>query len=406
VTLAATKVFLSAGEASGEHYGAQIIRGLRRALPDASFAGLGGLEMERAGLRRIIRAEDVAVMGITEILLHVPKIYGSYRKLVRAIRDERPDVAVLIDFPDVNFRLAKHLRRAGVPVVWFVSPQLWAWKRGRLRWVQERVDRMLVLFPFEEMFYRARGVKAEFVGHPLAEPVVVGSRTAYASVNGLDPSKWWIGLLPGSRAKEVKANLYTMLQAAILLSHEEDFEFLLPVASTIDAASLQSQIETWVARRKHFGGKPLPKITLVRDARAALSHARASVVASGTATVLAAVVGNPFLVVYRVSRMTFSLAKRLIRYPPEVRAVVDLDGHFPVAMVNLVAGRRLVPELLNQRFTPDGIVSALGPLLREGSERNEQMLGLAEVRRKLVLPGGDGGIDRVVGAVLEMLAQP
>jgi len=399
-------VFLSAGEASGEHYGAQIIRGLRRALPDASFAGLGGLEMERAGLRRIIRAEDVAVMGITEILLHVPKIYGSYRKLVRAIRDERPDVAVLIDFPDVNFRLAKHLRRAGVPVVWFVSPQLWAWKRGRLRWVQERVDRMLVLFPFEEMFYRARGVKAEFVGHPLAEPVVVGSRTAYASVNGLDPSKWWIGLLPGSRAKEVKANLYTMLQAAILLSHEEDFEFLLPVASTIDAASLQSQIETWVARRKHFGGKPLPKITLVRDARAALSHARASVVASGTATVLAAVVGNPFLVVYRVSRMTFSLAKRLIRYPPEVRAVVDLDGHFPVAMVNLVAGRRLVPELLNQRFTPDGIVSALGPLLREGSERNEQMLGLAEVRRKLVLPGGDGGIDRVVGAVLEMLAQP
>lgn len=406
MTLAATKVFLSAGEASGEHYGAQIIRGLRRALPDASFAGLGGLEMERAGLRRIIRAEDVAVMGITEILLHVPKIYGSYRKLVRAIRDERPDVAVLIDFPDVNFRLAKHLRRAGVPVVWFVSPQLWAWKRGRLRWVQERVDRMLVLFPFEEMFYRARGVKAEFVGHPLAEPVVVGSRTAYASVNGLDPSKWWIGLLPGSRAKEVKANLYTMLQAAILLSHEEDFEFLLPVASTIDAASLQSQIETWVARRKHFGGKPLPKITLVRDARAALSHARASVVASGTATVLAAVVGNPFLVVYRVSRMTFSLAKRLIRYPPEVRAVVDLDGHFPVAMVNLVAGRRLVPELLNQRFTPDGIVSALGPLLREGSERNEQMLGLAEVRRKLVLPGGDGGIDRVVGAVLEMLAQP
>ncbi len=399
-------MFLSAGEASGEHYGAQIIRGLRRALPDASFAGLGGLEMERAGLRRIIRAEDVAVMGITEILLHVPKIYGSYRKLVRAIRDERPDVAVLIDFPDVNFRLAKHLRRAGVPVVWFVSPQLWAWKRGRLRWVQERVDRMLVLFPFEEMFYRARGVKAEFVGHPLAEPVVVGSRTAYASVNGLDPSKWWIGLLPGSRAKEVKANLYTMLQAAILLSHEEDFEFLLPVASTIDAASLQSQIETWVARRKHFGGKPLPKITLVRDARAALSHARASVVASGTATVLAAVVGNPFLVVYRVSRMTFSLAKRLIRYPPEVRAVVDLDGHFPVAMVNLVAGRRLVPELLNQRFTPDGIVSALGPLLREGSERNEQMLGLAEVRRKLVLPGGDGGIDRVVGAVLEMLAQP
>ncbi len=403
------KVFLSAGEASGEHYGAEVMRGLQRALPNASYAGLGGLEMERAGLRRIVRAEDVAVMGITEILLHVPRIYGSYRKLVRAIRDERPDVAVLIDFPDVNFRLAKHLRRAGVPVVWFVSPQLWAWKRGRLRWVQERVDRMLVLFPFEEMFYRARGVKAEFVGHPLAEPAVVGSRTAYASANGLDPSKWWIGLLPGSRAKEVKANLYTMLQAAILLRDEEDFEYLIPVASTLDSAWLESEIETWVARRKHFGGTPLPKITLVRDARAALSHARASVVASGTATVLAAMVGNPFAVVYRVSGMTFLLAKRLIRYPEEVPAVVDSDGNLPVAMVNLVAGRRLTPELLNDRFTPDGIVRALGPLLREGPEREEQMRGLAEVRQRLTRPGdeagGGGAIGRVVRVVLELLDQ-
>lgn len=407
MTVAAKKVFLSAGEASGEHYGAQIIRGLRRGLPGASFSGLGGLEMERAGLRQIVRAEDVAVMGITEILRHVPKIYGSYRKLVRAIRDERPDVAVLIDFPDVNFRLAKHLRRAGVPVVWFVSPQLWAWKRSRLRWVQERVDRMLVLFPFEELFYRARGVKAEFVGHPLAEPMAsIGSRTAYASVNELDPSKRWIALLPGSRTKEVKANLYAMLQAAILLSAEDEFEFLLPVASTIAGAWLESQIETWVARRKHFGGKPLPPIRLVPDARAALSHARASVVASGTATVLAGVVGNPFVVVYRVSGMTFSLAKRLIRYPAEVPAVVDSDGNLPVAMVNLVAGRWLVPELLNDRFTPDGVVKALRPLLQEGKEREEQMLGLAEVRRKLLPPGGEGGIDRVVGVVLELLEQP
>lgn len=413
MTVAATKVFLSAGEASGDHYGAGIVRGLGVALPDSSFIGLGGSEMERAGLRRIIRAEDVAVMGITEVLLHVPKIYGSYRKLVRSIGEQRPDIAVLIDFPDVNFRLAKHLRRAGVPVVWFVSPQLWAWKRRRLRWVQERVDRMLVIFPFEELFYRARGVQAEFVGHPLAEPTGAGaSRSAYATAHGLDPLKQWIALLPGSRAKEVKTNLYTMLQAAILLGSGEEFEFLLPVASTLDSAWLESQIRTWVARRKHFGGKPLPRIKLVEDARGALSHARASVVASGTATVLAAVVGNPFLVVYRVSGVTFLLGKLLIRYPPEVPAVVDSDGNLPVAMVNLVAGRWLVPELLNSRFTSDGIVSALRPLLRDGPEREEQMLGLAEVRRKLLPPrtkggsggGTEGGIDRVVRAVLDLLA--
>jgi lipid-A-disaccharide synthase len=405
-TGAKARVFLSAGEASGDHYGAQIIRRARLTLPGAEFSGLGGLEMEGAGLRRVVRAEDVAVMGITEILRHVPRIYGSYRRLVGSIREQRPDVAVLIDFPDVNFRLAKHLRRAGVPVLWFVSPQLWAWKRGRLRWVQERVDRMLVIFPFEESFYRARGVRAEFVGHPLAEAaeVELSSRAAYAAAEGLDASKVWIALLPGSRRKEVNAHLYTMLQAAIQLGAEEGYEFLLPVASTLDAGWMEEQIRRWVLRRKHFGGKPLPPVRLVPDARGALGHARASVVASGTATVLAAVSGNPFVVVYRVSALTFGLAKRLVRYPAEIPAEVDAAGNLPVAMVNLVAGRRLIPELLNERFTPEGVVAALRPLLADGPAREEQVLGLAEVRRRLepVSPGG-GGIDRVVAAMVDLL---
>ncbi len=360
--------------------------------------------MEGAGLERIVRAEDVAVMGITEILLHIPRIYRSYRKLVRSIREQRPDVAVLIDFPDVNFRLAKHLHRAGVPVVWFVSPQLWAWKRRRLRWVQERVERMLVIFPFEEGFYRARGVAVEFVGHPLATGTIPGgSRESFATANGLDISKRWVALLPGSRAKEVSANLFTMLQAAIVLAAEGEFEFVLPIASTLEMTWVEKQIESWVERRRQFGGKPLPKLKLVREAREALSHARASVVASGTATVLAAVAGNPFVVVYRVSGMTFRLAKRLVRYPPEVDAEVDADGNLPVAMVNLVAGRRLVPELLNDRFTPSGVVSALRPLLEDGPEREKQVQGLAEVRSRLASPGAGGGLGRVVGTVLDLL---
>jgi lipid-A-disaccharide synthase len=162
------KIFLSAGEASGEHYGTLLIPAIRRLEPGAEFFGLGGQRMEALGFRRIVRAEDVAVMGITEVIRHMPKIYGEYRKLKASIRTERPDAAILIDFPDVNLSLAKHLKRAGVPVIYFVSPQLWAWKKYRIREVQRYVDRMLVIFPFEERFYRDHNVQATFVGHPLA----------------------------------------------------------------------------------------------------------------------------------------------------------------------------------------------------------------------------------------------
>ncbi len=175
--------------------------------------------MADAGLERIVRAEDVAHMGFTEVVRHAPYIYAQYRKLVAAIERERPGVAILIDFPEVNFRLARRLRRLGIPVLWFVSPQLWAWKRGRLRLVRRYVDRMMVIFPFEAAFYRARGVDAEFVGHPLAAlamPTI--SREEYAAKHGLDPAKQWVALLPGSRQSEIRENLPAMLQAAATLN--------------------------------------------------------------------------------------------------------------------------------------------------------------------------------------------
>ena len=313
---------------------------------------------------------------------------------------------MLIDFPDVNFRLAKHLKSAGVPVVWLVSPQLWAWKRRRLRWVQARVTRMMVIFPFEQPFYQARGVAAEFIGHPLAG-LKAGShavsRSTFAETYGLDPTRQWIALLPGSRAKEVNANLYGMLQAAILLNQETEYEYVLPVASTLRMEDLQSRIEIWVGRRRHFGGAPLPKIVLVHDARAALGHARASVVASGTATVQAAVIGNPFVVVYAVSPITFWLAKRLVRYPAEIPAVTDEVGNLPIAMVNLVAGERLIPELLQERFTAETVAATLHPLLRDGPERTRQIEGLKRVQRSLLAPGGISPIRRVADAVMTLL---
>jgi len=330
------------------------------------FVGMGGERMEALGLERVVKAEDVAVMGITEVILHMPRIYGEYRKLKRAIGERRPDLAVLIDFPDVNLRLAEEFHRLGIPVIFFVSPQLWAWKKGRIKRVQRFVDRMLVIFPFEEPFYRERGVDATYVGHPLADlgmPSI--SREEFAAANGLEASKRWIGLLPGSRAKEIGLNLPEMLAAArVLLARNSGLEFLLPTAPTLAMGQVREVSEILTA---HGAGLP---IEMVRDARAALFHTRGSIVASGTATVEAALIGNPFVVVYRVSPATYWIAKQVVTVPH-------------VAMVNLVAEKQLVPELIQDDFTAGRVVQELAPLLADGPARAEMMAGLAEVAAKL-----------------------
>jgi len=407
------RIFLSAGEASGDHYGAGIISHLRARLPMACFTGLGGAEMAGAGLERIVRAEDVAHMGFTEVIRHAPYIYTQYRKLVAFIQSDRPDVAILIDFPEVNFRLARHLKRLGVPVLWFVSPQLWAWKRGRLRQVQQLVDRMMVIFPFEAPFYQAHGVNAEFVGHPLAAlPLPAVAREAYAAQHGLDPAKQWIALLPGSRRSEVHKNLSRMLQTAAILSldMQRRYQYLLPVASTIDLAWIKDEIAACYASvdkdKPRFA--EMPRTVLVPDAREALFHARASVVASGTATVQALTIGTPFVVVYRVSALTFALAKRLIRYPTEIPAPRDADGNLPIAMPNLVAGRGIVPEMLNRRFTADGLAAALRPLLDDTPARRQMIVDLAEASARLLPTAAqteqpEDPLRRVSDAVVKLL---
>ena len=385
-----------------------ILSELRTRHPHLATFGLGGKEMEDAGLDRVVRAEDVAHMGITEVIRHAPRVYNSYRRLVAAIRQRRPDVAILIDFPDVNFRLARELKKLDIPVIYFVSPQLWAWKRSRLRWVQQRVSRMMVIFPFEERFYRSRGVDAKFVGHPLAElPKPTISREEYAAAYGLDPAKPWVALLPGSRWKEVTANLEVMLEMA--RRSPLGCDYILPVASTIDRKQLAEFIaghELWWPGDTDAALKLL-NIRLVSDAREALHHARAGVVASGTATVQAAVIGTPFLVVYRVSPLTFRLAKRLVRYPPEIwnPVRVDADGNLPIAMVNLIAGRRVVPELLQTRFTAESVAAALKPLLADGPDREQMIADLAEVRRSLQPPPGTSSIQQVCDAVEALLPE-
>jgi len=387
-------VFISAGEASGEQYGALVATELRRRFAadggSVRIFGMGGPRMEAAGVERVVRSEDVAVMGLTEVLRHLPRIYREYQKLKKAIKERRPDVAVLIDFPEIHFRLAREFKRLGVPVIYFVSPQIWAWKEHRIRLVREYVRRMLTIFPFEEAYYRERGVEAEFVGHPLAEMAMPAiTREEFAAENGLDAAKTWVGLLPGSRVPEILKNLKGMVDAAVLLGNE--YEYIIPLAPTLtekQVARIQGELSSLT-----LTGSP-PRITFVRDARAALKHARASVVASGTATVEAALAGNPFVVVYRVSPVTYAIAKRVVKVPH-------------VAMVNLIAGKRVVPELIQNDFTAVTIVEQFRRLLPDGPDREsmiKELKGVAEALRARPARVGAtnaGAIGRVAEIVIE-----
>jgi len=389
-------IFISAGEASGEHYGAMLAAALQRRTTAAGDAarlfGMGGERMKAAGVECVVRSEDMAVMGLTEVVLHLPRIYRGFRKLKKAIRARRPDVAVLIDFPEIHFRLAREFHRLGVPVIFFVSPQLWAWKKHRIKLVQKFIRKMLVIFPFEEAFYRENGVEAEFVGHPLAElalPTI--GREQFAAENGLDPAKAWIGVLPGSRPKEIRDHLPEMLEAARRLQlgarPAQEFEFVVPLAPTL---SLAQRAEVLQIVKGNGGGL---SVRLVRDARAALLHARASVVASGTATVEAALIGNPFVVVYRVSALTYAIAKRVVKVPH-------------VAMANLIAGKRVVPELIQDDFTAANIVQQMERLLPDGVARESMMKELGAIRDALSMnsvkdsEGIAGAIERVATITL------
>jgi len=386
------RILISAGEASGEMYGAQLIEALRRrvAIPahvgtglgpilagqspattqdeQLEFFGAGGERMRAAGCEIVVDAKDLAVVGITEILSRLPKILGLYGKLIRAADEKRPVLAIVIDAPAFNWRVARQMRTRGIPVVYYVCPQFWAWRQGRVKLLRKYVNRALVIFPFEEKFYRDRGVDATFVGHPLADlPSPAITREAYAAANQLDAAKRWITLMPGSRRKEVRMNLPTILEAADRLEKDRlggGYEFLLPVARTLDAAFLKGLTETRQAAslRGHMH--------LVPEALPALFHSRAGIVASGTATVEAAVMGTPFVMVYRVSSPTYALGKPRVKVP-----------YF--AMVNLIAEEEVVPELVQQKFTVENIVTELNKIIPDGEPRTRMVQRLAAVKARL-----------------------
>jgi lipid-A-disaccharide synthase len=340
-------------------YGAQLIEALRRRDPQLEFFGVGGDRMHAAGCDIVVGAKDLSVVGITEILSHLPKIYGLFHHLIKEVDKRKPDLAIVIDSPAFNWRVARQMRKRGIPVVYYVAPQFWAWRQGRVRLIRKYVDKALVIFPFEEKFYRDRGVDATFVGHPLADlPHPAIERTDYAAHHHLDPAKYWITLMPGSRVKEVRMNLPTILEAAAQLGPE--YEFLLPVAPTLDRAFLQSFI----------GQQP---ITLVSESLPALWHSRAGIIASGTATVEAAMMRTPFVMVYRVSPLTYLLGKPRVKVPR-------------FAMVNLIAGEQVVPELVQQDFTAEKVVVQIKEIIPDGPARDRMLEGLTQVKERLRPP--------------------
>jgi len=361
------RILISAGEASGEMYGAHLIDALRRCDVSLEFFGVGGDRMRAAGCATVVDAKDLSVVGITEILSHLPKIYGLYQHLIAEADRRKPDLAIVIDSPAFNWRVARQMKKRGIPVVYYVAPQFWAWRQGRVRLLRNYIDKALVIFPFEEKFYRDRGVDATFVGHPLAElPRPAIDRGDYAVQFHLDPSKHWITLMPGSRVKEVRMNLPTILQAAARLG--SDYEFLLPVAPTLDRAFLQNLIDAKTIAQ--------PRITLVPDSLPALHHSRIGIIASGTATVEAAMMRTPFVMVYCVSPVTYILGKPRVKVP-----------YF--AMVNLIAGEQVVPELVQHDFTPQNVVTRLQEILPDGLARTRMLEGLTKVKAQLLAPEGN-----------------
>ena len=392
------RILISAGEASGEMYGAELIEALRRtaernsaelrsagqpgaAVPTQTslstkpsqleFFGVGGDRMRAAGCDTVVDARDLSVVGITEILSHLPKIWGLYRDLIKEADRRKPDLAIVIDSPAFNWRVAREMKKRGIPTVYYVAPQFWAWRQGRVRLIRDYIDKALVIFPFEEKFYRNRGVDATFVGHPLAElPPPIVERSDFAAQFDLDPARQWITLMPGSRVKEVRMNLPAILQSAALLG--SNYVYLLPVAPTLDRQFLQSLIAQSSARQK---------ITLVPESLPALSHSRAAIVASGTATVEAAMMNTPFVMVYRVSPLTYLLGKPRVKVPR-------------FAMVNLIAEEEVVPELVQRDFTAASVVARLNEILPDGPARDRMLEGLARVKARLRAPSPDAGAPR------------
>ena len=370
------EVLVVAGEASGDLHGSRLISELRRRVPGLTTFGLGGDEMQAAGLEAVAHSSEVSVVGITEVLKVLPRAREVFAGLLKEVDRRRPALAVLIDFPDFNLRLARELKARGLEVVYYISPQVWAWRRGRVKTIARLVDRMLVLFPFETDFYRGYGVDVVHVGHPLVDEV---PELPQAWDRGEPDGPYRLALLPGSRASEVEALLPTLLEAVRRLAAELPIE-----ARVIQAPTIASEL-----LEEHVDLSGLPVRILSGDRFAAVADSHLALCASGTATLEVGLLGTPMVMVYRLAGWTYALGKILVRLPN-------------VSLVNLVLGRRVVPELIQSDASPERIAAEAARLLTDAAARNDMRTALGELRGRL----GEGGASgRAAAEVAAMLAE-
>jgi lipid-A-disaccharide synthase len=371
------ELLVVAGEASGDLHGARLISELRRRVPGLTVFGLGGDEMRSAGLQAVAHSSEISVVGLVEALKVLPRAREIFADLLAEVDRRRPAVAVLIDFPEFNLRLARKLKGRGLGVVYYISPQIWAWRRGRVKAIARRVDRMLVLFPFETDFYRQHGVDVVHVGHPLVDEVPELLQVWDQGEPVAGPYR--LALLPGSRLSEVEALLPTLLAAVRRLAAELPIEARIIQAPTIARELLEEHVD--------FSG--LPVRILSADRFQAIADSHLALCASGTATLEVGLLGTPMIVAYRLAGWTYILGKLLVRLPD-------------VSLVNLVLGRRVVPELIQDEANPERIAAEAARLLLCAEARNEMRSALGELRDRL----GEGGASgRAAAEVAAMLAE-
>jgi len=383
-------ILIVAGEASGDAHGARLVAEIRKLVPEAQFSGIGGEALAAQGVKLLARAEDLAVVGLTEVAGRLPAVVGALKKLGRVLRRDRPALTILIDFPDFNFLVARLAKWHRVPVMYYISPQVWAWRRHRVRTIARLVDRMVVIFPFEEEFYRQQGVPVTFVGHPFMETLPdLPRREMLLQEWGLDPERLTLALLPGSRGSEIERHLPTMLAAAKIIKEAiPEVQFLLPLASTTPRGLVEGMIgEVWGEGAS--GRRPLPPLLniITGQAYAALKAAHLAVVASGTVTVESALAGTPTVIIYRLAPLTFQVAKLLIRVEH-------------IGMANLLAGEGLFPELIQDNFSAEALARELLRWIKEPKRLGDLRQGLARVVERLGPPGAS---ERAARVALELI---
>jgi lipid-A-disaccharide synthase len=371
---AAPTALIVAGEASGDQHAAALAAELHRRAGVAWF-GVGGDQMAAAGVELLTHARELSVLGIFELLEHLPRLYRFERRLRAEILRRRPSFAVLVDLPGTNLRLAAFLHRHGIPVVYFIAPQLWAWRPGRVRFLRRYVRKLLCIFPFEEEWFRRRGVEVEHVGHPLVDSTRASmSRAEFVRPHGLAADRPIVCLLPGSRQQEIERHLPAMLDAAAALAARTAVQFVLVEAATVEPA----RVDRALAARGRVS------LTVLRECPYnALAAADLAVISSGTATVEGLLLGTPMVVVYRVAAPSWWAGKLLVRTP-----------HY--SMVNLIAGRRLVPELIQSDFTPERLTAEMERLLSDKEARQRIQRELKALGQRL---GPSGAIPRAARAV-------